>query len=166
MVKWHSDAGAVLSWHRDLCLLLIIEHMAVLVTRAQFHKQVFFCPAAPGQPIILPPLEKTAGHKGQLVSMTPVHSYSCPYHKVIARIPCGQSYVWSLLPFPHLYLLFYVDLSFSVPPAISEAELSAVDVQPYPFDKQHQLTCTAYGLSLPNITWFWQPCHSDNISKK
>ncbi|XP_030001567.1 vascular endothelial growth factor receptor kdr-like isoform X1 [Sphaeramia orbicularis] len=52
-----------------------------------------------------------------------------------------------------------------VPPAISEAELSAVDVQPYSFDKQHQLTCTAYGLSLPNITWFWQPCHSDPTAK-
>ncbi|XP_074530172.1 vascular endothelial growth factor receptor kdr-like isoform X2 [Halichoeres trimaculatus] len=46
-------------------------------------------------------------------------------------------------------------------PTISEAELATVDVQPYMFGKQHQLTCTAYGLPLPNITWFWQPCYSE-----
>ncbi|XP_059202072.1 vascular endothelial growth factor receptor kdr-like [Centropristis striata] len=48
-----------------------------------------------------------------------------------------------------------------VKPTILEAELASVDVQPYMFSKQHQLPCTAYGVPLPNITWFWQPCHSD-----
>ncbi|XP_034739534.1 vascular endothelial growth factor receptor kdr-like isoform X1 [Etheostoma cragini] len=52
-------------------------------------------------------------------------------------------------------------LVVDVKPTISEAELASVDVQPYMFGKQHQLTCTAYGVPLPNITWLWQPCHSD-----
>ncbi|KAM8908561.1 vascular endothelial growth factor receptor kdr-like isoform 2-T2 [Spinachia spinachia] len=59
----------------------------------------------------------------------------------------------------------YRNLSYTlvvmVKPTISEAELATVDVQPYALGKQHQLTCTAYGIPLPNITWFWQPCHSD-----
>lgn len=55
----------------------------------------------------------------------------------------------------------YVDYSLTVKPTISEAELASVDVQPYMFGKQHQLTCTVHGLPLPTITWFWQPCHSD-----
>ncbi|KAM6999689.1 vascular endothelial growth factor receptor kdr-like [Tautogolabrus adspersus] len=50
-------------------------------------------------------------------------------------------------------------------PSISEAELATVDVQPYMFGRQHQLTCTAGGLPLPNITWFWQPCHSEPTLK-
>uniref|UniRef100_A0A8C6S977 receptor protein-tyrosine kinase n=1 Tax=Neogobius melanostomus TaxID=47308 RepID=A0A8C6S977_9GOBI len=63
----------------------------------------------------------------------------------------------------------YSNLSYSVIfgvlPAISEAELSTVDVQPYVFGKEQQLTCTAYGLPLPNITWLWQPCPSDPNTK-
>ncbi|XP_070769236.1 vascular endothelial growth factor receptor kdr-like [Enoplosus armatus] len=63
----------------------------------------------------------------------------------------------------------YKNLSYTlvveVKPTISEVELSSVDVQPYMFGKQHQLTCTAYGLPLPHISWFWQPCHSDPTLK-
>ncbi|KAM9849678.1 vascular endothelial growth factor receptor kdr-like [Aulostomus maculatus] len=56
----------------------------------------------------------------------------------------------------------YKNLSYTlvveVKPTISESELATVDIQPYMFGKQHQLTCTAYGFPLPNITWSWQPC--------
>lgn len=64
-----------------------------------------------------------------------------------------------------LYRNLSYTLVFNVPPAISEAELSTVDVQPYVFGKEQQLTCTAYGLPLPNITWLWQPCPSDPATK-
>uniref|UniRef100_A0A3Q3VUQ2 receptor protein-tyrosine kinase n=1 Tax=Mola mola TaxID=94237 RepID=A0A3Q3VUQ2_MOLML len=60
-----------------------------------------------------------------------------------------------------LYRNLSYTLVVKVKPTISAAELASVDVQPYFFGKQHQLTCTAYGLPLPTITWFWQPCHSD-----
>ncbi|XP_005467522.1 vascular endothelial growth factor receptor kdr-like [Oreochromis niloticus] len=56
--------------------------------------------------------------------------------------------------------LSYV-LEVTVKPSISEAELATVDVQPYMSGKQHHLTCTAYGLPLPTITWHWQPFHSE-----
>lgn len=56
-------------------------------------------------------------------------------------------------------------LVVNVKPTISEAELTSVDVQPYMLGKQHQLTCTAYGLPMPTVTWLWQPCHSDPESK-
>ncbi|XP_035768665.1 vascular endothelial growth factor receptor kdr-like [Neolamprologus brichardi] len=56
--------------------------------------------------------------------------------------------------------LSYV-LEVTVKPSISEAELATVDVQPYMSGKQHHLTCTAYGLPLPIITWHWQPFHSE-----
>ncbi|XP_038554737.1 vascular endothelial growth factor receptor kdr-like [Micropterus salmoides] len=64
-----------------------------------------------------------------------------------------------------LYRNLSYTLVVEVTPTISEAELASVDVQPYMFGKQHQLTCTAYGLPLPNITWLWQPCHSDPALK-
>ncbi|KAM8732613.1 vascular endothelial growth factor receptor kdr-like [Acanthopagrus schlegelii] len=58
----------------------------------------------------------------------------------------------------------YRNLSYTlivhVKPTISEAELPSVNVQTYMFGKQHQLTCTAYGLPMPTITWLWQPCQS------
>lgn len=60
-----------------------------------------------------------------------------------------------------LYRNLSYTLIVEVKPTISDAELAAVDLLPYMAGKQHQLTCTAYGLPLPNITWFWQPCHSD-----
>ncbi|XP_071773186.1 vascular endothelial growth factor receptor kdr-like [Centroberyx gerrardi] len=46
-----------------------------------------------------------------------------------------------------------------VKPTISEEELATVDVQPYMSGQQHQLTCTAFGLPMPHISWLWQPCH-------
>ncbi|XP_039975481.1 vascular endothelial growth factor receptor kdr-like [Xiphias gladius] len=60
-----------------------------------------------------------------------------------------------------LYKNLSYTLVVNVKPIISEEELATVDVQPYMFGKQHQLTCTAYGLPLPTITWHWQPCHSN-----
>ncbi|XP_035525018.1 vascular endothelial growth factor receptor kdr-like [Morone saxatilis] len=59
-----------------------------------------------------------------------------------------------------LYRNLSYTLVVNVKPTISEAELPSVDGQHYMFGKQHQLTCTAYGLPLPTITWLWQPCHS------
>ncbi|CAK6964637.1 LOW QUALITY PROTEIN: vascular endothelial growth factor receptor kdr-like [Scomber scombrus] len=63
----------------------------------------------------------------------------------------------------------YRNLSYTlvvhVKPTILEVELANVDVHPYMFGKQHQLTCTVYGLPMPNITWFWQPCHSESTLK-
>lgn len=61
--------------------------------------------------------------------------------------------------FFHLYLAL-LHFSVTVKPAIVEAELASKDVQPYMFGQQHQLTCTSYGLSVPVITWLWQPCNS------
>ncbi|XP_020779045.2 vascular endothelial growth factor receptor kdr-like isoform X2 [Boleophthalmus pectinirostris] len=61
-----------------------------------------------------------------------------------------------------LYKNLSYSLVFNLPPAISEKELSTVDVQPYMFGKDQPLACTAYGLPLPSITWLWQPCPSDS----
>lgn len=69
--------------------------------------------------------------------------------------PCLCVYVVTV------YLCVYV-----VKPSISEAELATVDVQPYMSGKQHHLTCTAFGLPLPTITWHWQPFHSEPKFKK
>lgn len=63
----------------------------------------------------------------------------------------------------------YRNLSYTlvvhVKPTILEVELANVDVHPYMFGKQHQLTCTVYGLPMPSITWFWQPCQSEPTLK-
>ncbi|CAJ1058791.1 vascular endothelial growth factor receptor kdr-like isoform X1 [Xyrichtys novacula] len=56
-------------------------------------------------------------------------------------------------------------LVVNVKPTILEAELTTAELQPYMVGKQHQLTCTAFGLPLPEITWYWQPCHSEPALK-
>uniref|UniRef100_A0A6Q2YB95 receptor protein-tyrosine kinase n=1 Tax=Esox lucius TaxID=8010 RepID=A0A6Q2YB95_ESOLU len=60
----------------------------------------------------------------------------------------------------------YRNLSYTlvvlVKPVISEAELASADVLPYAFSQQHQLTCTAYGVNAPDVTWQWRPCDPDS----
>ncbi|XP_068596311.1 vascular endothelial growth factor receptor kdr-like [Brachionichthys hirsutus] len=56
-----------------------------------------------------------------------------------------------------LYRNLSYTLVVNVNPTILEAEFASVEVQPYIFGKQNQLTCTVQGLPLPTITWFWQP---------
>lgn len=62
-----------------------------------------------------------------------------------------------------LYRNLSYTLIVEVKPSISEAELSNQEVQPYMSGKQHQLTCTAFGVPLPDVTWLWQPCHPNTM---
>ncbi|XP_077387767.1 vascular endothelial growth factor receptor kdr-like isoform X2 [Festucalex cinctus] len=57
-------------------------------------------------------------------------------------------------------------LEVEVKPSISESEFAPVDIQPYMFGKRHELTCTAYGRPAANITWLWQPCHTNLVLKQ
>lgn len=49
-------------------------------------------------------------------------------------------------------------LEVRVKPKISEEEVAPVGPQTYRYGQRHKLTCTAFGIPMPNITWFWQPC--------
>ncbi|KAL0974154.1 hypothetical protein UPYG_G00216370 [Umbra pygmaea] len=64
----------------------------------------------------------------------------------------------------------YRNLSYTlvvlVKPLISGEEVTSVDVQPYMFGEQHQLTCTAGGVPSPKILWFWQPCQLGPADKQ
>ncbi|KAL4648250.1 vascular endothelial growth factor receptor kdr-like isoform X2 [Arapaima gigas] len=53
-------------------------------------------------------------------------------------------------------------LEVRVKPSISEEEVSTVGLQPHLLGKEYHLTCTVYGIPLPNITWKWQPCDSNS----
>ncbi|XP_029020278.1 vascular endothelial growth factor receptor kdr-like [Betta splendens] len=64
-----------------------------------------------------------------------------------------------------LYKNLSYTLSVLVKPSISEAELFAKDVQTYMLGQQHQLTCTVYGIPMPNITWKWEECNSSSAQK-
>ncbi|XP_029626899.1 vascular endothelial growth factor receptor kdr-like [Salmo trutta] len=65
-----------------------------------------------------------------------------------------------------LYRNLSYTLVVQVRPKISEEEVASEDVQSYMFGKQHQLTCTAFGVPMPDITWLWQPCHPDPTDKE
>uniref|UniRef100_A0A672T8F6 receptor protein-tyrosine kinase n=1 Tax=Sinocyclocheilus grahami TaxID=75366 RepID=A0A672T8F6_SINGR len=43
-------------------------------------------------------------------------------------------------------------------PKIFEEDVAPGGPQAYKYNEGHQLTCTAFGIPMPNITWFWQPC--------
>ncbi|XP_057205834.1 vascular endothelial growth factor receptor kdr-like [Triplophysa rosa] len=49
-------------------------------------------------------------------------------------------------------------LEVRVKPKISEEEVAPVGPQTYRYGQSHKLTCTVFGIPMPNITWFWQPC--------
>uniref|UniRef100_A0A8C8FB53 receptor protein-tyrosine kinase n=1 Tax=Oncorhynchus tshawytscha TaxID=74940 RepID=A0A8C8FB53_ONCTS len=57
----------------------------------------------------------------------------------------------------------YRNLSYTL--IVQGKEVASEYVQPYMFGMQHQLTCTAFGVPMPNITWLWQPCHPDPTDK-
>ncbi|KAA0709396.1 Vascular endothelial growth factor receptor kdr-like [Triplophysa tibetana] len=50
-------------------------------------------------------------------------------------------------------------LEVRVKPKISEEEVAPVGPQTYMYGQSHKLPCTAFGIPMPNITWFWQPCY-------
>lgn len=89
-------------------------------------------------------------------------------HWPMHRPQTGWSHLLFLFlsPSPHVCVCTCVYLSLKVKPTILDSELATVDVQPYLSGKQHQLTCTAYGFPLPNITWLWQPCNSNLTLKQ
>ncbi|XP_031713580.1 vascular endothelial growth factor receptor 3 [Anarrhichthys ocellatus] len=49
-----------------------------------------------------------------------------------------------------------ITLVVNVPPQIHEKEV-ADPSSPYPSDSSQTLTCTAYGLPAPNVSWQWRP---------
>ncbi|KAM4732924.1 LOW QUALITY PROTEIN: vascular endothelial growth factor receptor kdr-like [Anableps anableps] len=62
-----------------------------------------------------------------------------------------------------LYRNLSYTLIVEVKPTISEAELSSQGLRTYMFGKEHPLTCTAFGVPQPSITWVWQPYHTNTI---
>ncbi|KAG7465088.1 hypothetical protein MATL_G00172480 [Megalops atlanticus] len=52
-------------------------------------------------------------------------------------------------------------LKVKVKPVISEEEFSTVDLRPSLWGRESPLTCTAFGIPTPHITWTWQPCDPD-----
>ncbi|XP_052011076.1 vascular endothelial growth factor receptor kdr-like [Xyrauchen texanus] len=57
-----------------------------------------------------------------------------------------------------LYRNLSYKLEVRVKPKIAEEEVAQVGPQTYRYGQNHKLTCTAFGIPMPNITWFWQPC--------
>ncbi|KAK9963109.1 hypothetical protein ABG768_006328 [Culter alburnus] len=65
-----------------------------------------------------------------------------------------------------LYRNLSYKLEVRVKPKISEEDVAPVGPQTYRYGQGHKLTCTAFGIPLPNITWFWQPCdHSPGLTE-
>ncbi|XP_054647687.1 vascular endothelial growth factor receptor kdr-like [Dunckerocampus dactyliophorus] len=65
-----------------------------------------------------------------------------------------------------LYRNLSYSLEIETKPNISEGEFATADIQPYMLGRPHQLTCTAHGRPMPNITWLWQPCVSSPTLKR
>uniref|UniRef100_A0A8C1T8L0 receptor protein-tyrosine kinase n=1 Tax=Cyprinus carpio TaxID=7962 RepID=A0A8C1T8L0_CYPCA len=57
-----------------------------------------------------------------------------------------------------LYRNLSYRLEVRVKPKIFEEDVAPGGPQAYKYNEGHQLTCTAFGIPMPNITWFWQPC--------
>ncbi|XP_035505934.2 vascular endothelial growth factor receptor kdr-like [Scophthalmus maximus] len=117
----------------------------------------------------LPPPDMIAWYKDGVPINTNSTCYKMfGFNLIITDVQQKHAGVFTLSLGNHVKGL-YRNLSYTlvvdVKPTISEAELPTMDVQPYMFGKQHQLTCTAFGLPLPTITWLWQPCHSDPTLK-
>uniref|UniRef100_A0A9J7XPY5 receptor protein-tyrosine kinase n=1 Tax=Cyprinus carpio carpio TaxID=630221 RepID=A0A9J7XPY5_CYPCA len=57
-----------------------------------------------------------------------------------------------------LYRNHSYKLEVRVKPKIFEEDVAPGSPQSYKYNEGHQLSCTAFGIPMPNITWFWQPC--------
>ncbi|KAI2656848.1 Vascular endothelial growth factor receptor kdr-like [Labeo rohita] len=65
-----------------------------------------------------------------------------------------------------LYRNLSYRLEVRVKPKIFEEDMTPGGPQTYKYNEEHQLTCTAFGIPVPNITWFWQPCDpSSNLTE-
>ncbi|XP_016101123.1 vascular endothelial growth factor receptor kdr-like [Sinocyclocheilus grahami] len=57
-----------------------------------------------------------------------------------------------------LYRNLSYKLEVRVKPKIFEEDVAPGGPQTYKYNEGHQLSCTAFGIPMPDITWFWQPC--------
>ncbi|XP_052470563.1 vascular endothelial growth factor receptor kdr-like [Carassius gibelio] len=57
-----------------------------------------------------------------------------------------------------LYRNLSYKLEVRVKPNIFEEDVAPGGLQTYKYNEGHQLSCTAFGVPMPNITWFWEPC--------
>ncbi|XP_066571220.1 vascular endothelial growth factor receptor kdr-like isoform X2 [Amia ocellicauda] len=78
--------------------------------------------------------------------------------KVVKEKDAG-TYTMALSNEKHgLYKNLTFTLNVLMKPQIYEEEVATVDLPTYEVGKEHQLTCTAFGIPEPEITWNWQPC--------
>ncbi|XP_047440846.1 vascular endothelial growth factor receptor kdr-like [Mugil cephalus] len=116
----------------------------------------------------VPPPDIVAWYKDGVLIQKNSTCYKMNGYKLsIADVQQSHAGVFTLslgMPDKGLYKNLSYTVVVEVKPSISEAELATADVQSYIFGKQHQLTCTAVGLPLPNITWLWHPCDLEHSS--
>ncbi|XP_068571109.1 vascular endothelial growth factor receptor kdr-like [Cebidichthys violaceus] len=170
--KYHCKAELEPTIHNNVSVTVhVYEHPYLYVsykpgrpskvTVKEGKKRLVFAPKVDA----LPPTDMSAWYKdGVPINKNSTCYKMAGYNLIISDVQEKHAGVFTISLGNQVKGLFR-NLSYTlvvhVKPTISEAELAAVDVQPYTFGKQHQLTCTAYGIPMPNITWFWQPCHSD-----
>uniref|UniRef100_A0AAY4E811 receptor protein-tyrosine kinase n=1 Tax=Denticeps clupeoides TaxID=299321 RepID=A0AAY4E811_9TELE len=86
------------------------------------------------------------------------HSYSLLLTVIYSCFRCPATNQAEMLPviscLNNQHFLFYSNL---VKPDISD-DLNSRNPQLVASGKQHDLTCTVFGIPAPDITWLWQPC--------
>uniref|UniRef100_A0A671R0J9 receptor protein-tyrosine kinase n=1 Tax=Sinocyclocheilus anshuiensis TaxID=1608454 RepID=A0A671R0J9_9TELE len=65
-----------------------------------------------------------------------------------------------------LYRNLSYKLEVRVKPKIFEEDVAPGGPQTYKYNEGHQLSCTAFGIPMPDITWFWQPWPSQQLKDK
>uniref|UniRef100_A0A7N9ALM5 receptor protein-tyrosine kinase n=1 Tax=Mastacembelus armatus TaxID=205130 RepID=A0A7N9ALM5_9TELE len=157
----HEKARAIVTVYEHPYLNISYRHeQAGIVSVTEGRKKLVFEP----QVNALPPTDMLAWYKDGVPIQTNSSCYNMSgFNLTIIDVQKKHAGVYTISlgnQRKGMYRNMSYTLVVNVKPTILEAELSTVDVQPYMFGKQHQLTCTAYGLPLPTITWLWQPCDS------
>ncbi|XP_026185706.1 vascular endothelial growth factor receptor kdr-like [Mastacembelus armatus] len=162
----HEKARAIVTVYEHPYLNISYRHeQAGIVSVTEGRKKLVFEP----QVNALPPTDMLAWYKDGVPIQTNSSCYNMSgFNLTIIDVQKKHAGVYTISlgnQRKGMYRNMSYTLVVNVKPTILEAELSTVDVQPYMFGKQHQLTCTAYGLPLPTITWLWQPCDSGSTLK-
>ncbi|XP_031442884.1 vascular endothelial growth factor receptor kdr-like [Clupea harengus] len=155
-IKYQKNASAAVIVHKHPFLKL--EHRGPHSISVRENKKVIFEPFVKS----LPNKFEVTWYKNNVLLPKNATCYRLLGHKLIIKEAKEEHAGVYVIQVKNTAVGLSKNLSYSlvveVKPVILEEDVKTKEPRPIPHSQPQHLTCTAFGVPVPDITWFWQPC--------